>query len=348
MMKLLDSTVSRRGFLSGAGAATIGLAGGTLLFTAKPGVAGTVTLSEQVDWTVSNRIMGETVAKELGYFEEQGIDLNVILGGPNIDGVASVASGRAEIGLLSSSPSLMLARAGGIPVTAVAAGFQQHPFTYFSLPAKPVRVPDDLRGKKVGTAQSAIILLKALLKKNNIPESEVTIVALGPDVSALLNGQVDVITNWATDATPLAPLGKDRVEMRLWDAGVRLYANNFYVTDSTLKERPDVVAGYIKGVAKGWAYIKENPEKAVEMFVKVYPVRDAQAELDSIGLALSYVFNETTAKDGWGTMSKDIWQDQLTMYNDLGQFEGRTVPTLDSVMTTAILEATADARPKLG
>jgi hypothetical protein len=47
-------------------------------------------------------------------------------------------------------------------------------------------------------------------------------------------------------------------------------------------------------------------------------------------------------------MSKDIWQDQLTMYNELGQFEGRTVPTLDSVMTTAILEATADARPKLG
>jgi NitT/TauT family transport system substrate-binding protein len=342
MICSFSNGVSRRGFLSGA------LAGGALLTMSKPSTAGTVSISEQVDWTVSNRIMGETVAKELGYFEEEGIDLNIILGGPNIDGVASVASGNTDIGLLSSSPSLMLARSGGIPVKAVAAGFQQHPFTYFSLPGNPVRTPEDLRGKKVGTAQTAVILLRALLRQNGIPESEVTVVPIGPDVGALLSGQIDVITNWATDATPLKPLGPDRVEMRLWDAGVKLYANPFYVTDTMLEERPDVVAAYIRGVSRDWGYIKEHPEEAVELFVGVYPMRDAEAELESVGLAVSYVFNGDTATNGWGTMNEGIWTEQLQMYEALGQFEGRSVPVVEDIMTMAILDATSETRPRIG
>ena len=58
-----------------------------------------------------------------------------------MDGVASVAAGRAQSGQLSSSPSLMLARSAGIPVKAFAAGYQKHPFTYFSLESNPIRTP---------------------------------------------------------------------------------------------------------------------------------------------------------------------------------------------------------------
>jgi NitT/TauT family transport system substrate-binding protein len=343
------SEISRRQFLLRAGGAAYGIPlGAALISMPQPGkAAGTVSISEQVDWTVSNRIMGEVVAKSLGYFEEEGIDLSIILGGPNIDGVASVASGRAAVGLLSSSPSLMLARAGGIPIKCVAAGFQQHPFTYFSLSKNPIRTPEDFRGKRVGTSQTSVILLKALLKKNNIPEDQVKVVVIGPDVAPLLTGQVDAVTNWATDATPLKPLGPDRVELRLWDCGVRLYANPFYATEATLKERPDVVAAFIRATARGWGYVKANPEKAVDLFVKAYPVRDREAELASVGLALSYVFTKETAQSGWGAMQKEVWAEQLQMYDELGQFANRSVPKLDDIVTLDILKSTEGARPKL-
>ena len=99
--------------------------------------------------------------------------------GPGVDGVASVAAGRAQSGQLSSSPSLMLARSAGIPVKAFAAGYQKHPFTYFSLEGNPIREPRDMIGKTIATQPTAVILLKALLAKNGIAEDQVEVVKMG-------------------------------------------------------------------------------------------------------------------------------------------------------------------------
>ena len=77
----------------------------------------------------------------MGYFEEEKLNVVIQPGGPNIDGVAIVASGRHEIGQVSSSPSLMLAASQKIPVMCFATGLQQHPYTFFSLEKKPVRKP---------------------------------------------------------------------------------------------------------------------------------------------------------------------------------------------------------------
>ena len=67
-------------------------------------------------------------AKQLGYYEQEGIELAIQPGGPNIDGVAVVASGRFEVGQVSSSPSLMLAASQDIPIKCFAAGAQKHPY----------------------------------------------------------------------------------------------------------------------------------------------------------------------------------------------------------------------------
>src|SRR4029453_6238055 len=93
----------------------------------------------QLGWLANDNQLGEIVAKRLGYFDEEKIDFAIQPGGPSIDGVAIVASGRFEIGQVSSSPSLLLAASQGIPVKCFAVGAQQHPYSYFSLPAAPVR-----------------------------------------------------------------------------------------------------------------------------------------------------------------------------------------------------------------
>ena len=129
--KQTDS-VSRRKVLE-YGAALGGTAAMSSLISVEALAAGNAKVNMQLGWLASNGIMGEVVAKRMGYYKELGIDLNVTPGGPGVDGVASVAAGRAQSGQLSSSPSLMLARSAGIPVKAFAAGYQKHPFTYFSL-----------------------------------------------------------------------------------------------------------------------------------------------------------------------------------------------------------------------
>ena len=76
----------------------------------------------------------------------------------------------------------MLAASQDIPVKCFAAGAQEHPYTFFSLKKNPIREPKDMIGKKVGIQATGVILLRALLAKNNIPEKDVQIVTIGADM----------------------------------------------------------------------------------------------------------------------------------------------------------------------
>jgi len=329
------------------GAALGALAAAPSLITVTAAAADSATVNMQLGWLASNGILGEVVAKNQGFYEEEGIVLDVTPGGPGVDGVASVAAGRSSVGQLSSSPSLMLARSAGIPVKAFAAGYQQHPFTYFSLTGDPIREPKDMVGKTIATQPTAVILLRALLAKNDIDEGDVEIVNMGSDMNQLMTGQAAAVTGWLTNTNALKVLGEDRVDMMLWDTGIQLYANVYYTTDDQLAEHSDVLASYLRGSARGWGYAKANPEEAVDMLVSAYPNLDKASELEAVGPVLGFGFNDVTAADGWGAMNADNWQAQIDTYAALEQFEGDT-PTVDDVMTTAILDATADIRKEIG
>ena len=340
-------TMTRRTALGGIGATALaGTLGGSLISIA-PGRAADYTVNLQLGWLVSNGILGEVMADHHGYFADEGLELNVIPGGPNVDGVASVASGRANLGSISSSPSLMLARSNGIPIKCIAAGYQKHPFTYFSHKRNPVRTPRDLIGKKVATQGTAQILLKALLAKNGIKESDVEVIVMGSAMDALMTGQVDVVTGWSTNIKALEILGDNRVDLSLWDAGIQLYANPYYVTDSVYNNHNDKVIGMMKAIARGWGWVHDNPQRAVEIMVDRYPNLDLDSEKKAVNLIVNFAFNESTRKRGWGTMTKANWQNQIDTYANLGQFSG-AAPRLGDIMTLDVLDATSASRPKYG
>jgi len=336
--------IDRRGFLKSAGAAAA-----TGLISVDAHSQGKAVVNMQLGWLLSGNQIGEVCAKQLGYYEQEGLELKFQAGGPNIDGVAVVAAGRFEVGQVSSSPSLMLAASQDIPVVCFAAGAQEHPYAFFSLKKNPIREPKDLIGKKVGIQATGVILLKALLAKNKIPDKDVQIVTLGADMSPVLTGQVDCVTGWLTNTTAIKVLGPDHVAMRLWDTGVKLYALPYYATANTIKTRGDILAKYLKASGKGWefAYQPANRDKAVDMLVKEFPNLKAVDERESLDTQLKFGFSPRTKTEGWGTMDPGIWQDQINTYAELGQFSKRT-PKLEEVMTLDILKMTADARPKIG
>jgi NitT/TauT family transport system substrate-binding protein len=334
--------IDRRTLLAGSAS----LAGGTFLNIDAFGQTKSV-VNLQLGWIVSGNQVGEVCAKAEGFYAQEGIDLKIQPGGPNIDGVAVVASGRYEAGQVSSSPSLMLAASQEIPVLCFGVGAQEHPYTFFSLPKKPVRTPADLTGKKVGLQATSVILLKALLAKNGIPEREVEIVPIGADMAPLLTGQVDVVTGWLTNTTALKVLGPDRIDLRLWDSGVKLYALPYYATRDTIKTRGDLLAKFMRATGKGWAFAYNNRDKAIDHLVKEFPNLVWKDEREAIDDMMRFVFSPKTKAEGWGTMDPGIWQDQIDTYANLGQFSKRT-PKLEEVMTLDILAASADARPKIG
>jgi NitT/TauT family transport system substrate-binding protein len=338
-------SLRRRSLIKG-GVAT-GFAAAGLLPAGGFAQAKTQTVNLQLGWLASNNQIGEVAAKHLGYYEEEKLNLVIQPGGPSIDGVAIVASGRNEIGQVSSSPSLMLAASQKIPIKCFATALQQHPYAYFSLPKKPVRTPKDLVGKKVGIQATAKVLLSALLKKHGIEEKDVEIVIIGSEMTPILTGQTDVVSGWITNTTTLKPLGPDRIDLRLWDTGVRLYALPIYATKDTIDKKPDMLAGFLRATARGWEFAYKNPDKAVDFLVKEYPNLKRDDELEAVKVLMGFAFNDNTKANGWGAFDPAIWQDQISLYDGLKQFTAGA-PKLDDVITTSILDATKNVRAKVG
>jgi NitT/TauT family transport system substrate-binding protein len=146
--------------------------------------------------------------------------------------------------------------------------------------------------------------------------------------------------------TALKPLGPDRITMRLWDQGIRLYAMPYYATNDTLANEPSLLEAFLRGAGRGWELAYRETERAVQMLVEEYPILRYQDELDAARELLTYVFTEKTRERGWATMDRETWEEQIVSHEELGQFTNR-VPSVEEVMTLSILEATADRRPRL-
>jgi NitT/TauT family transport system substrate-binding protein len=210
-----------------------------------------------------------------------------------------------------------------------------------------VKTPKDMVGKKVGTNATGHILLNALLARHGIDPSDIEVIVIGSSMMPLLTGQVDVITGWTTNVTALAPLGEDRVTMRLWEQGIRLYAMPYYATRDTIAEHPEVLEGFLSAAGRGWEFAYNDPESAVELLVDEYPILRYDDELRAVHEILGYVFTDATLEHGWGTMDPDTWVEQIRTYDELSQFTNGA-PTVDDVMTLSLLDATRDTRPRLG
>lgn len=337
------TTISRRNLLAAAALApAASLVNFKLAFGAE-----TADVNMQIGWLGGNGILGETIGLKKGFFKEEGIDLTITPGGPNVDGIAAVASGSADFGQYNSTTSIMLARSQGIPIKAFAAGFQKHPFAFVSKASKPVRTARDLIGKKIGIQPTSLVILKALMKLNDIKESDVEIINSGPEVSALTTGAVDVFSLWLTTVGALKAIGDDRVEMLLWDTGVRIYANLYYASDKVIAEKSDMLVKFTRACARSWGYAKDHPEEAVNALVEAYPNLDRATEMEASKVVLGFSFNDTTKSEGWGYMDPDVWGKQIATWDSIGELKG-TVPKVEDVMTLDILKATAHIRKQVG
>jgi NitT/TauT family transport system substrate-binding protein len=347
---------TRRSFLRSAvlGSAAIGVGGAALeaVLAACGGTAATTggspTAAQDVNWRLGwlagSQQAGEFVAIDKGYFKQAGINLTVQPGGPNLDSVSLVANGSAMVGQISSSPSLILARAHGIPVKLFASALQKHPFAWFSLKKDNILSPKDWAGKKVGIQGTARPLLNAVVAKYELNPSSFQTVVIGSDTLPLVNGQVQAASGWVIDSTqeaPLPPAGYN--VMLLWVLGIQLYANPYFTTDDTLKNNAKLLEGFVTAAGKGWEYAFAHPDEAVDIVMKHVTGLKREQELATLKSMPPFTWSASTKQHGFGTIDLKLVQKQIDLYASLklidASFPASNVATMD------VLNASPD-RPK--
>jgi len=339
--------IDRRALLKGGALTLAAAAAGMTLLLPKRGSAENAKIIVQYDWLMSNGQIGDIVALKKGFFEAAGFDVEFSPGGPNSATVPPVVTGQAALGQFSDSAQLLLARASGVPVKIIACGFRQGPFAFYSLPKAPIRTVQDMVGKRIGIQPTARFVLDAILAKNKIDPSSLTITNIGFDMTPLVAGQVDSVTGWITNTQALAVIGPERIDLMMVDTGLPSYSNVYFATDDAIANHADTLAKFIGAAGKGWGWTYENPKEAVEITVAAYPQLDLKVEQETVPLILKLSFDAATKKDGWGTFDPASIAEQIAIYDSIGQFKGGA-PKLEDTMTTAILEMTAAERPKLG
>jgi NitT/TauT family transport system substrate-binding protein len=337
--------LTRRSILrNGAGMAMTGV------FLSMPSIgqaSGTQDINIKLDWLMSNGQIGDVVASKKGFFEDQGLNVTFLPGGPNSQTVPPVLSGMAQLGQFSSSGQALLARGNGIPLKMFAAGYRISPFAFFSLPNAPIREPKDVVGKRIGIQPTARFVLDLLLLENNIDPASLEIISIGYDMSPLLSGQVDAVTGWVTNTRALSVIGPDRIDMTERETGLQSYSDCYFAHENMLKDHGDVAASYIAGAAKGWEWTYKNREEAVDIMVDAYPNLDRETEKATIDKVIDLSFDSVTKEHGWGWVETDKLQRQINQYSSVGKFE-KEIPTISTFLDMSALEATSDIRPKLG
>ena len=77
------------------------------------------------------------------------------------------------------------------------------------------------------------------------------------------------------------------MDLRLWDAGVRLYAEPYYATLQTIHNRADLLARFVRATSKGWEFAFNNREKALELLIAEFPHLNMEDERAAVYVMLS-------------------------------------------------------------
>ena len=258
------------------------------------------------------------VAVEKGYFREAGIELEFDYKFET-DGVALVGAGELPFAVVSGE-QVLLARAQGLPVTYVAAWYQQFPVSVVAKSELGVLVPQDLKGKKIGLPGlfgATYVGLRALLFEAGMSESDVTLDAIGfNQVELVAAGQQDIVVGYAeNEPIQLRAQGIAVTEMRVADY-VQLASNGILANEKVIAENPELVRSFVGAFLKGLADTIANPDAAFtlsESYIPNFADLDADVQKQILDTSI-----EQWKAERLGYSDPQAWENMQNVLLDMG------------------------------
>jgi putative hydroxymethylpyrimidine transport system substrate-binding protein len=231
-----------------------------------------------LDWFVNPNHGPLIIALESGYFSYAGLDVELVEPTTTQDNVTMVLDGRVDIGM-SDQPRTQIEVTGGSPLMIVGTLIPVPLNVILGLNGGPVKTIADLRGKRIGYADSERTerdLLKIALAAHDIAISEVTLVDVEFSmVEALLDGKVDVLTDAYRNFEPIqvSLAGKVPLIFDIEGAAIPTYSELVYIIKRHAVDA-DKVRRFLIAVERGVQALAEDPDRSWELFVKYDPKLD--------------------------------------------------------------------------
>lgn len=278
-----------------------------------------------LDWTPNTNHTGLYVAQAKGYFEEAGIEVEIVQ--PPEDGAeVLVASGRAQFGVsFQDSMAPALVGEDALPITAVASIIQHNTSGIISRKGEGMHTPRGMEGNcyatwngpiELATLQQVVESDGGDFKKVKLNPSTVT-----DEVSALKTKSVDAIWifyAWAGVKTELERLETDYFAFADMDPVFDYYTPVVISGNKFLQEKPETAKAFLRALTKGYQFAMEHPEEAAEILCEAAPELDIELATAS----QKYLADKYQADaPKWGYIDGVRWNNFYNWLNEKGLVE---------------------------
>ncbi|MBB6011995.1 putative hydroxymethylpyrimidine transport system substrate-binding protein [Aquamicrobium lusatiense] len=234
-------------------------------------------LTVMLEWFVNPDHAPLVVAKELGLFEEAGLEVELVPPADPSIVPRAVASGKAEIGI-HYQPNLYLDHDAGVSLVRFGTLVETPLNTLTVLADGPIRELKDLEGKKIGYSVSGFedAIISRMLGSAGVDKDKIELVnvnfALSP---SLISGQVDATIGGYRnfELTQMKLEGHEGRAFFPEEHGIPVYDELVFITRPELAG-DDRLRRFLTAVEKGAIHLTNHPQQGWELFIKAYPDLD--------------------------------------------------------------------------
>jgi ABC-type nitrate/sulfonate/bicarbonate transport system substrate-binding protein len=275
-----------------------------------------------LDWTPNTNHTGLYVAKEKGYFKEEGLDVNIIMPG-EAGADQLVASGKSQFGV-GYQEGVTQARIQGVPLVSIAAVIQHNTSGFASPADKNIITPKDFAGKTYGgwgsPAEKSVI--DSLMKTENADVEKVKIINIGDtDFFTAVKKDIDfawIYYGWTGVEAELRGEKINMVYLTDYSEKLDYYTPVLTTNEKMIAENPDTVKAFVKAAAKGYEFTIENPGDAADILLKAAPDLDPElVKKSQEWLAPKYQDDASR----WGEQKLEVWENYASWMYENGLLE---------------------------
>ena len=270
----------------------------------------------QLKWLHAYQFAGYYVAREMGFYREVGLDVEIREGRPGIDFVAEVVSGRAHYG--TGSSGLVLDRNRGAPVVALAVVFQHSPDILMVAGRSGVTTPQQLVFKRVMTNYSTPAIAAMLLNEAG-SLAKFDILDQTNDLRGLMEGKLDAVAGYDTDQPFFFREREFPISIiKPIHYGVDFYGDNLFTSEAELRDHPLRAKAFRAASLKGWEYAMAHPGETIALVQRYGSTNSAEHlryEFEAMQALVLPEFIEL------GHMNPGRWRHIADTYVGLGQLK---------------------------
>lgn len=297
-----------------------------------------IPVTLQLKWVAQAQFAGYYAAEEQGFYEEEGLDVTIRPGGPDIVPEQVVASGQAEFGI-DWLAALLAVRDQGTPLVNIAQVFTNAGMRQLAWADSGIETPADFAGKRVAVwfGGNEFNLLATLNKYDLDPNSDLELVQQPFDMNLLLNREVDSAAAMTyNELYQVLSAGHTIDELNIIDyneEGTAMLEDGIFVREDWLADEAnkDIAARFLRASFRGWEFCRDNAEACVDIVLQNdeggVMTREAQQwQMDEV--------------------NKLIWGDPLDPETPIGYMEPELFQrTADTALEFGVIEnpATEDA-----